>query len=78
MSSWVRYSIAVYVGLLISGALARQPWQGATSAPPPPSVSHDRDDDATLSPPTRPRPNAKPVVERDVAVKPPTSDTLSG
>lgn len=34
MSSWVRYSIAVYLGLLISGALARQPWQAPSAEPP--------------------------------------------
>lgn len=42
MSSWVRYSVAVYVGLLISGALARQPWQTIHAEPTiAPSVYHD-------------------------------------
>ncbi|MEO0474546.1 MAG: hypothetical protein AAF085_01065 [Planctomycetota bacterium] len=42
MSSWVRYSVAVYLGLLISGALARQPSRGPSPEPPPaPSVFHE-------------------------------------
>lgn len=42
MSSWVRYSVAVYIGLLISGALARQPWRAPAPEPPiAPSVYHE-------------------------------------
>lgn len=42
MSSWVRYSVAVYIGLLISGALARQPWRAPGYEPPPePSVYYE-------------------------------------
>ena len=42
MESWVRYSIAVYMGLLISGALARPPWQAPSSQEIiTPSVYHD-------------------------------------
>jgi len=66
MSSWVRYSVAVYVGLLISGALARQPWQRPAPVPPPqPSVYQDTE------PPAHPLPSPvlpKPAVEQDVAV----------
>ena len=67
MSSWVRYSIAVYIGLLISGALARQPWH-APSEPDrvPPAVYHQ--DSAmptdTVQPPAIPQPKSK----QDVAV----------
>ncbi|MFK7787891.1 MAG: hypothetical protein AB8C95_00175 [Phycisphaeraceae bacterium] len=41
-TSWVRYSVAVYLGLLISGALAKPPLQ-APAAPPTvaPSVYHE-------------------------------------
>ena len=42
MSSWVRYSVAVYLGLLISGALAKQPWAGPGYEPTnTPSVYHE-------------------------------------
>ena len=42
MSSWVRYSVAVYLGLLISGALARPPVQApAAQDPPAPSVHYE-------------------------------------
>ena len=43
MSSWVRYSVAVYVGLLISGALAHQPLLGHTP-PQPATPCVDRDE----------------------------------
>jgi hypothetical protein len=36
MSSWVRYCVAVYVGLLISGALARPSWTYPNRAAPTP------------------------------------------
>lgn len=36
MSSWVRYCVAVYVGLLISGALARPPWTYPDTSGPMP------------------------------------------
>lgn len=32
-TSWVRYSVAVYIGLLISGALARPPIQVPAAEP---------------------------------------------
>jgi hypothetical protein len=66
MSSWVRYSIAVYVGLLISGALARQPWQGPPVVEPAePSVYQDTVHPAhPLPQPVAPKAN----VEQDVAV----------
>jgi len=37
MSSWVRYCVTVYVGLLFSGAVARPPWtrQPPSDQPPP-------------------------------------------
>jgi len=42
MSSWVRYSVAVYLGLLISGALARQPVHAPSADPSiAPSVYYD-------------------------------------
>lgn len=37
MSSWVRYCIAVYVGLLMSGALARPGWTQYPQARPLPA-----------------------------------------
>ncbi len=39
MTSWVRYCVAVYVGLLISGALVRPPWTAypAPAAEPRPA-----------------------------------------
>ena len=42
MASWVRYSVAVYMGLLISGALARPQWQPPSPDPAiAPSVYND-------------------------------------
>lgn len=60
MSSWVRYSVAVYIGLLISGALARQPWQAPSPGPTvAPSVFHEVPTPGeTLPPTTEPTPPA--------------------
>ena len=42
MSSWVRYSITVYIGLLMSGALARPPLYVPSDQPADtPSVHHN-------------------------------------
>lgn len=62
MSSWVRYSVAAYVGLLISGALAQQPRHGPGPAPPhTPSVYHDTQAPGDTLPPSRaPHPKADP------------------
>lgn len=35
MSSWVRYSVAVYVGLLLAGTIGSF-WKEASATPPPP------------------------------------------
>lgn len=66
MSSWVRYSVAVYIGLLISGALARQPWQAPGPTPPiAPSVYHEVPTPAESLPPT---PEPAPPSNADVSV----------
>lgn len=66
MESWVRYSIAVYMGLLISGALARPPMSAPAQQPVnTPSVYHDMTTpDDTL--PNTPQP--KPTTGTDVSV----------
>ena len=68
MSSWVRYSIAVYVGLLISGALARQPWQGQGYSPPQPATPSVYQDSVRPAHPLPPPAGPKANVEKDVAV----------
>ena len=66
MSSWVRYSVAVYIGLLISGALARQPWRVPSPEPPvAPSVFHETPTPAEALPPA---PEPKPPANADVSV----------
>jgi len=54
MSSWVRYCIAVYFGLLLSGALAQPPWtRGYPAAYDSTPVSRDA---AAPAPPGQPSP----------------------
>jgi hypothetical protein len=66
MSSWVRYSVAVYIGLLISGALARQPWRAPAPEPPiAPSVFHEVPPAGEAMPNT---PEHAPPVGTDVSV----------
>jgi hypothetical protein len=66
MSSWVRYSVAVYIGLLISGALAKQPWRGPSpdrEHPVAPSVYRDAPPALhTLPPMPQPNPPSEPDV----------------
>ncbi|MEM9021535.1 MAG: hypothetical protein AAGC44_13310 [Planctomycetota bacterium] len=66
MSSWVRYSVAVYIGLLISGALANQPWHPPGDAlPPEPSVHFDT---PPLETPLTPVQDQRGTVKADVSV----------
>ncbi|MEM9348062.1 MAG: hypothetical protein AAGB26_15750 [Planctomycetota bacterium] len=66
MSSWVRYSVAVYIGLLISGALANQPWHPAGDAlPPEPSVHFDM---PSLERPLTPAQDQREQAKTDVSV----------
>lgn len=63
MSSWVRYCIAVYVGLLLSGALARPPWTRPYQPPAPEAMS--RDTVVPMAPaPTLPQPAATDPADR--------------
>lgn len=66
MSSWVRYSVAVYVGLLISGALSRPPIHVPSTAPVvAPSVQYKVPrGNRPLSPVSDPA----PTTEADVSV----------
>ena len=64
MSSWVRYSVAVYLGLLISGALAHPPRYKPSDEPVvAPSVHYE-------APPSRCLPVPEPTqpTKADVSV----------
>ena len=62
MSSWVRYSITVYIGLLISGALAQSPRQGPGAEPAhAPSANHATPGDDVPQPITHPSPKRDDV-----------------
>ena len=66
MSSWVRYSVTVYLGLLMSGALARPPMYAPNSEPDvAPRVHHEVAPPGQILPPT-PDPNTP--INADVSV----------
>ena len=83
MPSWVRYSVAVYVGLLLAGSVVLPPSAtvGSESAlhPAPPatvrSVSPDRpgSDQPTADRPTADRPTADRTVADRTAAEPRTA-----
>lgn len=76
MSSWVRYCVAVYVGLLISGALARPPWTYPSPAEPAPRPAHlDRNPLVPQAPKSE-----DPLEQKDSqsTAQRFTSDTLTG
>lgn len=72
MDSWVRYCITVYIGLLLSGALARPPW---THRYPPEPAAEQGYPAATKTDATQTPPHDLPGKRVDRALG---SDTLSG
>lgn len=58
MSSWVRYCVAVYVGLLISGALVQPAWVPAS---PPGAEVLPTLPEASVPRPAEPVPDARPA-----------------
>ena len=66
MSSWVRYAVAVYIGLLISGALARPPMSAPSASPVHvPSVHYEA---LPIDPPLPPVHDPAPATSADVSV----------
>ena len=66
MSSWVRYCVAVYVGLLISGALARPSWTHPSGSMPDAGLyPAQRSEPSEQAPPGLKAPN--PGVEADAS-----------
>ena len=75
MSSWVRYCVAVYIGLLMSGALARPPW---TQVPAPSGIDQPANQQfGPATPPIEPTTSPEAGHEPDATAWARASDTLS-
>lgn len=75
MSSWVRYCVTVYIGLLLSGALARPPWDRPSlgQTEPAPARLHD-----AQAQPAGPISKELPRDPTPACVQDASSDTLAG